>query len=59
MPCNQDLYFRTEDNMIEKRYIKRVSLRPVNSAYGHCVANPGNDKNFEKKLDKNIKELLD
>ncbi len=59
MPCNQDLYFRTEDNMIEKRFIKRVSLRPVSSAYGHCAANPGYDKNFEKKLDKNIKELLD
>ena len=50
MPCNQDLYFRTEDNMIEKRFIKRVSLRPINSAYGHCVANPGNDKNFEKNM---------
>ncbi len=58
MPCNQDLYFRTEDNMYEKKFIKRVSLRPVNSSYGHCAANPGNDKNFEKKLDKNIRELL-
>ena len=59
MPCNQDLYFRTEDNIFEKKFIRRVSLRPINSSYGHCAANPGNDKNFEKKLDKNIKELLD
>tara|TARA_Y100000741_G_scaffold347793_1_gene315435 strand:+ start:41 stop:1051 length:1011 start_codon:yes stop_codon:yes gene_type:complete len=59
MPCNQDLYFRTEDNMYEKNFIKRVSLRPISSSYGHCAANPGNDKNFEKKLDKNIRELLD
>ena len=58
MPCNQDLYFRSEDNMYEKRFIKKVSLRPVDSSYGHCAANPGNDKNFEKKLDKNIRELL-
>jgi homoserine O-acetyltransferase/O-succinyltransferase len=58
MPCNQDLYFRTEDNMYEKKFIKKVSLRPVNSSFGHCAANPGNDKNFEKKLDKNIIELL-
>ena len=58
MPCDQDLYFRTEDNIFEKKFIKRVSLRPVSSAYGHCAANPGNDKNFEKKLDKNIRELL-
>jgi homoserine O-acetyltransferase/O-succinyltransferase len=59
MPCDQDLYFRTEDNVYEKKFIKKVSLRPVSSAYGHCAANPGNDINFEKKLDKNIRELLD
>ena len=45
-------------NKYEFKFIKRVSLRPVNSSYGHCAANPGNDKNFEKKLDKNIRELL-
>ena len=45
-------------NKIEKRFISRSSLRPVDSPFGHCAANPGNDKNFEKQLDKNIKELL-
>jgi len=44
--------------LFEKKYIKRSSLRSINSPYGHCVANPGNDKDFEKKLDKNINELL-
>ncbi len=58
MPCNQDLYFRTEDNKFEKKFISRSSLRPVDSPYGHCAANPGNDKNFESHLDKNISELL-
>ena len=58
MPCNQDLYFRTEDNIFENKFIKKSSLRPVESSYGHCAANPGNDKNFEKKLDRNINELL-
>jgi homoserine O-acetyltransferase len=58
MPCNQDLYFRIKDNEYEKKLIPNVSLRPFNSPYGHCAANPGNDKNFEKKLDKNIAELL-
>ena len=58
MPCNQDLYFRKEDNMFEKKFIKRASLKPIDSPYGHCAANPGNDKNFQKKLDLNIAELL-
>ena len=58
MPCNQDLYFRTKDNEIEANYIPNVSLRPYDSPFGHCVANPGNDKNFELELDKNINELL-
>jgi len=58
MPCNQDLYFRTEDNEYEKKFIPHSSIRPIDSSFGHCAANPGNDKNFEKELDKNIKELL-
>ena len=58
MPCNQDLYFRTKDNEIEAEYIKNASLRPIDSPFGHCSANPGNDKNFELQLDKNIRELL-
>tara|TARA_B100000965_G_scaffold170945_1_gene142698 strand:+ start:189 stop:1202 length:1014 start_codon:yes stop_codon:yes gene_type:complete len=58
MPCNQDLYFRTEDNKFEKKFISHSSLRPIDSPYGHCAANPGNDKNFEKKLDNYISELL-
>jgi len=59
MPCNQDLYFRTKDNEIEANYIPNVSLRPYDSPFGHCVASPGNDKNFELELDKNITELLE
>ena len=58
MPCNQDLYFRTKDNEIESNYIPNVSLRSYDSPFGHCVANPGNDKGFELELDKNINELL-
>ena len=58
MPCNQDLYFRTKDNEYEKRFIKKASLRSIDSPYGHCAANPNNDKNFQNELDKNIIELL-
>jgi len=45
-------------NKYENKFIPRSSLRPIDSPYGHCAANPGNDKNFEKELDKNIRELL-
>ena len=30
----------------------------IDSPFGHCAANPGNDKNFELQLDKNVSELL-
>ena len=58
MSCNQDLYFRTEDNIYEKQFIDKASLKCIESPYGHCSASPGNDKNFKKKLDKHLKELL-
>ena len=58
MPCNQDLYFRTKDNEYEAKHIKNALLRPIDSLFGHCAANPGNDKNFELNLDRNINELL-
>ena len=58
MPCNQDLYFRTKDNEFEAKYIPNSVLKPIDSPFGHCAANPGNDKNFELHLDKNISELL-
>ena len=58
MPCNQDLYFRTKDNEIEAEHISNSVIKPIDSSFGHCAANPGNDKNFKVQLDKNIKELL-
>ena len=47
-----------KDLLPASQYIENVSLRPTDSPFGHCAANPGNDKNFELQLDKNIKELL-
>jgi len=58
IPCNQDLYFRPEDNEMEVLHIKNAQLKPYDSPLGHCVANPGNDKNFEITLDECINELL-
>ena len=58
IPCTQDLYFRPEDNIIEAQYIPNVEIRPYDSPFGHCVANPGNDIDFEIELDKGINDLL-
>ena len=58
MPCTQDLYFPPEDNAIEAQYMPNAELRPYDSPWGHCAANPGNDAGFTAALDASIKELL-
>ena len=58
MPCTQDLYFPPKDNFIEARYIMNAEIRPFDSPFGHCVANPGNDLNFELSLDRAIVDLI-
>ena len=58
IPCAQDLYFRPEDNLIEVQYMPNAQINLYDSPLGHCVANPGNDINFEKELDKSINLLL-
>ncbi len=58
MPCTQDLYFPPEDNKMEAEFIPGAHLRPVNSEFGHCAANPGNSLSFQKALDTSIAELL-
>ncbi len=58
MPCSQDLYFPPEDNEYEAQHIPNASFRPQPSDFGHCAANPGNDAEFAKALDRNIAGLL-
>ncbi len=57
--CDNDLYFRPEDNEIEIKYIKNGELRIFKSPWGHCVASPGNSPEFEQFLDDAIAELLE
>lgn len=59
LPCTQDLYFPPIDNELEVRHMARAELRPFDSPWGHCVANPGNVPAFERVLDGCIKDLLD
>ena len=56
--CDNDLYFRSEDNQIEIEHIADGELRIYESPWGHCVASPGNDPEFERYLDQAISELL-
>lgn len=56
--CDQDLYFRPEDNQLEIEQIRGAELRVYESAWGHCVASPGNSPEFEQYLDQAISELL-
>ncbi|PPR50450.1 MAG: Homoserine O-acetyltransferase [Alphaproteobacteria bacterium MarineAlpha5_Bin5] len=58
IPCSHDLYFPPKDNEFEARHIKNSELRTYNSIWGHCVANPGNDKDFEIALDQAVNDLL-
>ncbi|MDH3441684.1 MAG: alpha/beta fold hydrolase, partial [Gammaproteobacteria bacterium] len=41
--CDDDLYFRPEDNQLEIEHIIGSELRIYESPWGHCVASPGND----------------
>jgi len=56
--CDDDLYFRPEDNQIEIEHIAGGELRIFHSPWGHCVASPGNSPEFEQYLDQAISELL-
>ncbi|MGE4250016.1 MAG: alpha/beta fold hydrolase [Parvibaculaceae bacterium] len=58
VPCTQDLYFPPADNEIEVRSMPRAELRPFDSPFGHCVANPGNDHEFERFLDTAIHDAM-
>jgi len=59
IPCTQDLYFPPEDNAIEASYILNAELRPFDSPFGHCAANPGYDSGFEASLERAIGDLLE
>ena len=56
--CDNDLYFRPEDNQLEIEHIIGGELRIYPSPWGHCVASPGNDPELERYLDQAITELL-
>ena len=58
LPCTNDLYFPPADNGIEIEHMPNAELRPFDSPWGHCVANPGNEPTFESFLDNCVRELM-
>ncbi len=56
--CDNDLYFRPEDNELEIAHIRAGELRIFNSPWGHCVASPGKDTGFAAYFDAAVAELL-
>lgn len=56
--CDNDLYFRPEDNELEIKHITNGELRIFQSPWGHCVASPGNSADFHHFLDTAVEELL-
>lgn len=58
IPCTTDLYFPPEDNEIEVLHMPNAELKPFESPWGHCVANPGSVLEFERFLDDCINSVL-
>ncbi len=57
--CDNDLYFRPEDNAFEVQHIQHSELQVYESPWGHCVASPGNDPGFHRYLDAAIARLIE
>lgn len=41
VPCEQDLYFRYEDNVLELKSLQRGEYHGFKSDFGHCAPGPG------------------
>lgn len=58
MPCEQDMYFRHEDNQAELAHLKYGSYRGFESEFGHCAANPGRFADETALIERTIADLL-
>ena len=58
IPCSDDLYFPPEDNALEVQHISQAELKVFNSPWGHCVASPGNEPQFQQFLDQVFYDVL-
>jgi len=58
MPCDQDLYFRVEDNRREVAHMRHAELRPIVSEWGHRAGNPAQNPVDAAFIDQGLKQLL-
>lgn len=58
MPCEQDLYFRHEDNRKELVQLKNGRYAGYTSDYGHCSAGPGRFASETQLIEEVIRGML-
>ena len=58
VPCEQDLYFRYEDNLEEMKSISDAEYHGIESDFGHCAPGPGRFPEETKKVEALIREFL-
>ncbi len=57
-PCEQDLYFRYEDNLAELKHLSHGEYHGFESDFGHVAAGPGRFKDETEILEKLILDIL-
>ena len=58
MPCDNDLYFPPEDNVIEVSLMPNAELRVIKSDSGHLAGLPGFDAEADAFVDQGINDVL-
>jgi homoserine O-acetyltransferase len=58
MPCDRDLYFPPEDNMIEVSHMPNAKFILIKSPWGHFAGGPGLSPVDKQFIDSHLKELL-
>ena len=58
MPCEQDLYFRYEDNLEELTQMQNAQYRGYQSDFGHCSAGPGRFSAETALIEETINAIL-
>ncbi len=58
MPCQTDLYFPPDDNVLEVAHMPHAELRPIPSLWGHMAGRPGVNPVDTAYINEALRELL-